>query len=106
MTKQGGWEPTGFGDRLRELRSERGLTQDEIAALAGCHPMTIAKLERGTQEPGWPLVRALCQALKVNCSAFEQQPAAEYEPKRGRPPKVPEESGVAKRPRGRPRKKR
>ena len=100
MTKQGGWEPTGFGDRLRELRCERGLTQAEIAELTGCHLMTIAKLERGTQEPAWPLVRALCQALKVSCTAFEKQPAAEYEPKRGRPPKVQaEETAAPKRPR-------
>ena len=64
--------------------------------------MTIAKLERGRQEPAWPLVQALCQPLRVNCSAFEKEPTGEYEPKRGSPAKVQTEEPVApKRPRGR-----
>jgi hypothetical protein len=30
----------------------------------------VAKLERGVQEPAWPLVLALAKALGVNCLAF------------------------------------
>lgn len=89
MTKQGGWPPSGFGTRLRELREGHGLTGEKLAELAGCHPMTISKLERGTQEPAWPLVLALCQALGVEVGAFvvSGQAQAEEVPKKspGRP---------------------
>jgi len=70
MTKQGGWPESGFGRRLKELREERGFTAQQLADLAHCHPMTISKLERGTQEPAWPLVLALAKALSVEVTAF------------------------------------
>ena len=90
MTKQGGWPASGFGIRLRELREEREWTQAELAKKAGCHTMTVTKLERGVQEPAWPLVLAFCRALGVPCTSFYVKPAGQPTP---RP-----------RPRGRPRK--
>src|SRR3989442_532627 len=93
MTKQGGWPPSGFGDRLRRLREQQGLTQRQLAERAGCHLMTVAKLEAGTQEPAWPLVQALARALGVTCLAFavEEEAGAPQPAKRGRggPPKPP-----------------
>ena len=32
--------------------------------------MTVSKLERGAQEPAWPLVLALARALGVEVTAF------------------------------------
>src|SRR5579875_3867528 len=90
MTKQGGWEATGFAVRLRAVREQAGLSQRELAERAGCNVFTLSKLERGTQEPAWPLVLALARALGVECMAF--QPTGNQ---------LPEESA---RPRGRPRK--
>jgi putative transcriptional regulator len=91
MSKQGGWPATGFGDRLRVLRAQAGLTQKQLAERAACHPMTLAKLERGVQEPAWPLVLALARALGVSCQDFtpEAATAAPLPEKRGpgRPPK-------------------
>ena len=72
MTKQGGWPSTGFGARLRVLRKGAGLSQSELAERAGCNKFTIAKMERGLQEPAWPLVLALCKALGVACTAFAE----------------------------------
>jgi transcriptional regulator with XRE-family HTH domain len=103
MSKQGGWPATGFGARLRVLREGAALTQKDLAEKAGCHPMTLAKLERGVQEPAWPLVLALCRALGVPCEAF--LPVAEGEPpetRQGRQAKV-KEATPPKLPRGRPR---
>lgn len=34
-------------DRLREARKEAGLTQAELAELAGLRPATISSIERG-----------------------------------------------------------
>src|SRR2546421_7448432 len=64
------WEPSGFAGRLQLLRERAGLTQAELAERAGCFPLTISKLERGVQEPAWPLVVCLAHALDVSCDAF------------------------------------
>lgn len=106
MSKQGGWPPTGFGSRLRDLRERAGLTQKQLAEKAGCHPMTLAKLERGVQEPAWPLVLALGQALGVTCEAFTQEAGAERPaPPQSQPPKAmdPETAPAPTRKRGRPK---
>jgi DNA-binding XRE family transcriptional regulator len=89
MSKQGGWPSTGFGGRLRKLREEAGLSQQQLADLAACNRFTVAKLERGTQEPAWPLVLALAKALGVTCEAFNAGLVGVQ---------------VEKRPRGRPRR--
>jgi DNA-binding XRE family transcriptional regulator len=95
MTKQGGWPATGFGGRLRTLREAAGLTQQQLADAAECNRFTVAKLERGQQEPAWPLVLALCKALGVPCTEFtavkveapvDTLPPAEPKPKGGKKP--------------------
>lgn len=65
-----GWPATGFGARLVAIREEKGLSQRQLAERADVHYLTISKLERGTQEPAWPLVVALARALGVDCSVF------------------------------------
>jgi transcriptional regulator with XRE-family HTH domain len=37
----------GFGDLLRQLRAEAGLTQEELAEAAGLSPRSVSDLERG-----------------------------------------------------------
>jgi transcriptional regulator with XRE-family HTH domain len=85
MPRSGGWPATGFGARLKAERERAALSQRELAERAGCHYMTISELERGTQEPAWPLVLALAKALGVSCEAVqsggEQSPAAQPAPK-------------------------
>ena len=108
-SKQDGWPASGFGERLRVLRESRGWSQARLAEEAGCNVFTVSKTERGRQEPAWPLVLALADALGVEVGAFVARgngAAAEPAP-RGRPRKtVPEQAGSEqpKRPRGRPRK--
>jgi len=46
------------------------MSQRELAEKAGCNANTIAKMERGEQEPAWPLVLRLAAALGVDCTAF------------------------------------
>jgi transcriptional regulator with XRE-family HTH domain len=104
MTRQGGWPPTAFGARLRELREQAQLTQKALAERAGCHLRTITKLENGLQEPAWPLVLALCAALGVSCEEFTRQPADRPPVMPGRPRKVDPAEKAPKRPRGRRRK--
>ncbi len=70
-----------------------GLSQPELAEKAGCNKFTIAKLEQGRQEPAWPLVLALCDALSVSSEAFRpvpgETPVDESPRPRGRPKKAP-----------------
>ncbi len=93
MPKRGGWDSTGFGSKLKALRESAGLSQPELAEKAGCNKFTIAKLEQGRQEPAWPLVLSLCEALNVTCEAFKPVPgehvAADLPTPRGRPPRNP-----------------
>jgi transcriptional regulator with XRE-family HTH domain len=37
----------GFGDLIRQLRAEAGLTQEELAEAAGLSPRSVSDLERG-----------------------------------------------------------
>jgi transcriptional regulator with XRE-family HTH domain len=102
MTRQGGWPSTGFGGRLKSLREQAGQSQRELAERVGCHYMTISELERGTQEPAWPLVLALAAALGVDVGAFAVPPQTDTAPRaRGRPRKAEGEQAGAK---GRKRK--
>ena len=80
---------TGFALRLREIRRQKGITQDELARLAGLHKLAIAKLEQGVQEPTWSTVVALVDALKLNGGDFWVPPKkrnAAPEVNVGRPP--------------------
>jgi transcriptional regulator with XRE-family HTH domain len=80
-----------FADRLRALRERAGITQQQLAARAGMHKLTVAKLEQGIREPAWATVQALGEAVGVSCEAFNA-------------PADDEEQAVAPRKRGRPRK--
>jgi DNA-binding XRE family transcriptional regulator len=109
MSKHGGWEPTGFGARLKRLREAAGKSQQELADLAGCNKFTVAKLEQGKQEPAWPLVLALCRSLGVSVATFEAaaapQPEAPPARPRGRPRKASGESQTSAEPKQTRRKK-
>ena len=79
-----------FGGRLKQLREQAGLTQQELADRAGMHRFGVAKLERDERQPSWATVQALAKALGTSCLAFEgtAEPAGDKPPpKRGRPRK-------------------
>src|SRR5688500_3467297 len=76
MPGRASFPASGFGVRLKAVREESGLTQKQIGDSAGVHPNTIAKLERGEQEPAWPIVLALAEALGVEVTAFVPEKSA------------------------------
>lgn len=55
-----------FGQRLRELRTERGISQDRLAQLTGLHRTAISLLERGGREPRLPTILRLAQGMGVS----------------------------------------
>lgn len=54
------------GERLRELRMRRAMTQDELAAAAEIGKNTVNRIERNHTEPRPPTLRKLAQALEVD----------------------------------------
>ena len=55
----------GMGDRLRETRKKRELTQQELGDLAGTNQAVIQKIENGkSKNPR--IVEGLAMALQVN----------------------------------------
>lgn len=52
-----------FGQRLRELRSRRGITQSDLAERAGVNRVTVARIEGGQQLPRYRTVLALARGL-------------------------------------------
>jgi len=59
-----------FAVRLRQLRAEAKMTQQELAQRASSHRQTIAHLEMGTRLPTWETVQLLARALGVDCRVF------------------------------------
>jgi transcriptional regulator with XRE-family HTH domain len=50
---------------IRELRTERGMTQEALAHGAGITVGHLSKIERGLANPGWSTVEAIAGALGV-----------------------------------------
>jgi transcriptional regulator with XRE-family HTH domain len=70
MRDDGGEAVTGdrraeFGSRVRELRQARGISQEQLAELAGLHRTYVSSLERGQRNVSLENIHALARALGV-----------------------------------------
>jgi transcriptional regulator with XRE-family HTH domain len=63
--------------RLRMVRERRALTQQQLAERAGVNRVTIARLERGRDDPFPTTVRKLADALGVEPEELMEQLAGE-----------------------------
>lgn len=63
-------QPEGkvFGERLRELREQRGETQRSLAEASGLSHPYIAEMERGRKVPSLTTLLRLALALDCNVS--------------------------------------
>jgi len=59
-----------FGQRVRELRVERGLSQEKLAEISGLHRTYISSLELGKRNVSLVNVHALAKALKVSVASL------------------------------------
>lgn len=56
---------TAFGEVLRELRGERGMSQEELSFACGRHRTYVSLLERGRNSPSLNTLWMLAEALEV-----------------------------------------
>jgi transcriptional regulator with XRE-family HTH domain len=54
-----------IGDRLRDLRKRKLLTQEQLAERSGVGIATIVRVERNQVEPWGSTIRKLAEALSV-----------------------------------------
>ena len=55
-----------IGDRVRQLRRERLLTQEELSERSGVGVTSIIRIERGQVEPRFSTIRKLAKALEAD----------------------------------------
>jgi transcriptional regulator with XRE-family HTH domain len=104
-------------DRIKELRTERNLTQQQLAEASGLHVQQISDLERGRGRPRIDTVEAIAKGLRVDAGQLLVPASKQKLPKgtrsrpRGRPPKpapstppAGEREGKGRKARGRLRK--
>ena len=54
-----------FGQRIKDLRLARGLSQEEVAFRAGMHRTYFGGIERGERNPSLKNIAAIARALDV-----------------------------------------
>lgn len=78
-----------IGQRIRNYRTQRGLSQEKLAELSGCHPTYIGQVERGEKNATLESIEKIASALNVplsqlfekldNSDAYENIPLKCYE---------------------------
>jgi transcriptional regulator with XRE-family HTH domain len=59
-----------FGDRLRTLRHEADLSQEELASRSGLHRTYVSSVERGRRNISLATIYSLADALGIDASDF------------------------------------
>lgn len=59
-----------FGKRVRELRKERGWSQEEFADRCGLDRTYVSGIERGVRNPTLQIVGSISKALNVEISVL------------------------------------
>jgi len=61
---------TVFGNRIRELRTERGLSQEQLADETGFHRTYIGMIERGERKLSLSNVAVFARVFELSVSSF------------------------------------
>ncbi len=59
-----------IGEKLKEIRTRRFLTQEELAEKADVSHSTIVNIERNRAEPQFRTIRKLAKALDIDPTEF------------------------------------
>jgi len=85
-----------LGQKLRQIRNERNISQRDLARLAGLSPNSISLIERDETSPSVATLQSLATALNVRMGYFfeEESPTSILHIKSGARPQISSE-GVA-----------
>ncbi len=53
------------GKKIKTIRKQKGITQEEIADKSGMHVSTLGRIERGESNPPLQTLNKIAQALRV-----------------------------------------
>ena len=59
-----------WGKRLKELRQQRGMSQESLALSAGITPAYLGMIERGEKNPTVRVMEQVCDAMQISLSDF------------------------------------
>lgn len=59
-----------FGKRLREIRQDRGLSQEELAEILDCSVDFLSMVERGISAPSFDTLEKISKKLKIPVSVL------------------------------------
>ena len=62
--------PTAVGRRVRELRGQLKISQEELAARSGLHRNYVGSVERGERDIGISAIGQLAKALEITLAGF------------------------------------
>lgn len=62
--------PSFIGERLKELRRRRGMTQAEFAQMLGVTKETIYRYEHGAQEPSLSRLASIAKCLDISADCL------------------------------------
>lgn len=62
-----------FGERLKQIRTDKGLTQPQFAQLAGIEQSYLSKLENDKSVPSAEMFSTILSALGMDAAAFLQE---------------------------------
>lgn len=54
-----------FGKRVRNIRKQRGLSQEKLSELCDLHPTYIGQIERGEKNASLETIMSICKGLDV-----------------------------------------
>lgn len=57
-----------LGEVIKQLREDRGLSQEAVALAADVHQTWLSRLECGTLNPAWGMVARVSDALGIEVS--------------------------------------
>ncbi len=74
-----------LGQRIRNYRTEKGLSQEKLAELSGCHPTYIGQIERGEKNATVESIEKISAALNVPLSKLFEKLGAQERTERNVP---------------------
>lgn len=65
-----GWLRSKFGERVRQIRTERQLSQEQFAELIGMSVDFLSLIERGVNAPSFEKLELMSERLQVPVAAL------------------------------------